>query len=83
MSASGLKAAFVLTTRHVAEGRVEDGRGGLGPMANTPFPIPAHQTERADFRHSAFRLASSQGTRQSAVDLMSRDDTSRPAFALR
>lgn len=43
----------------------------------------AHQTERADFRHSAFRLASSQGTRQSAVDLMSCDDTSRPAFALR
>jgi hypothetical protein len=55
----------------------------LGPMANAPFPIPAHQTERADFRHSAFRLASSQGTRQSAVDLMSRDDTSGPAFALR
>jgi hypothetical protein len=35
----------------------------LGPMANAPFPIPAHQTERADFRHSAFRLASSRDTR--------------------
>jgi hypothetical protein len=32
-------------------GRVEDGRGSLGPMANAPFPIPAHQTGRADFRH--------------------------------
>ena len=33
--------------------RVEDGRGG-----STPFPVPAHQTGRADFRHPAFRLAS-------------------------
>jgi hypothetical protein len=29
-----------------------------GPLAITPFPIPAHQTGRADFRHPAFRLAS-------------------------
>src|SRR5215831_464347 len=29
-------------------GRVEDGRGSLGPEANDPFPIPAHLTERAD-----------------------------------
>jgi hypothetical protein len=48
-------------------GRVEDGRGSLGPMASAPFPIPAHQTERADFRHSAFRLASPQGPRWSAA----------------
>jgi hypothetical protein len=41
-------------------GRVEDGRGSLGPMANAPFPIPARQTGRADFRHPAFRLASPQ-----------------------
>ena len=33
-------------------------------MANDPFPIPAHQTGRADFRHPAFRLASPQGTRR-------------------
>src|SRR3954470_192964 len=45
-------------------GRVEDGRGSLGPMANAPFPIPAHQTGRADFRHPAFRLASPRGTRR-------------------
>jgi hypothetical protein len=45
-------------------GRVEDGRGSLGPMANAPFPIPARQTGRADFRHPAFRLASPQGTRR-------------------
>jgi len=37
----------------VVTGRVEDGRGG-----NAPFPVPAHQTGRADFRHPAFRLAS-------------------------
>jgi hypothetical protein len=28
--------------RHFRESRVEDGRGSLGPMANPPFPIPAH-----------------------------------------
>src|SRR5258705_6857030 len=33
-------------------------------MANAPFPIPAHQTGRADFRHPAFRLASPKGTRR-------------------
>jgi hypothetical protein len=26
---------------NVANGRVEDGRGSLGPMANAPFPIPS------------------------------------------
>jgi len=31
------------------------------------FPIPAHQTERADFRHAAFRSASPQGPRWSAA----------------
>jgi len=35
-----------------------------GPMAIAPFPIPARQTGRADFRHPAFRLASPQGTRR-------------------
>jgi hypothetical protein len=44
-------------------GRVEDGRGSLGPMANAPFPIPAHRTGRADFRHPALRLVSPWGTR--------------------
>jgi hypothetical protein len=47
---------------NVRSGRVEDGRGSLGPMANAPFPIPAHQTGQADFRHPAFRLASPQRT---------------------
>jgi hypothetical protein len=32
-------------------GRVEDGRGSLGPMAITPFPIPAHRTGRAELPH--------------------------------
>ena len=56
--------ALALRADHFRNGRVEDGRGSLGPMANAPFPIPAHQTERADFRHSAFRLASPKGTRR-------------------
>src|SRR3954471_23332352 len=34
-------------------GRVEDGRG-----SSAPFPVPAHQTGRADFPHPAFRLVS-------------------------
>ena len=33
-------------------------------MAHAPFPTPAHQTGRADFRHPAFRPASPQGTRR-------------------
>jgi hypothetical protein len=33
-------------------------------MANAPFPIPVHQTGRADFRHPAFRLASPRDTRR-------------------
>jgi len=33
-------------------------------LAIAPFPIPAHQTGRADFRHPAFRLASPRGTRR-------------------
>src|SRR5260370_27927593 len=35
-----------------------------GSLAIAPFPIPAHQTGRADFRHAAFRLASPRGTRR-------------------
>ena len=48
----------------VCFGTVEDGRGGLGALAITRFPIPAHQTGRADFRRPAFRLASPHGTRR-------------------
>ena len=36
----------------------------MGPMANAPFPIPAHRTGRADFRHPALRPASSPGYRR-------------------
>src|SRR6516165_4138874 len=45
-------------------GRVEDGRGGWGPTAITPFPISAHRTGGPDFRSPALRLASPQGTRR-------------------
>src|SRR6476660_5531140 len=38
-----------------SEGRVEGGRGSLGSVARAPLPTPAHQTERANFQHSAFR----------------------------
>jgi hypothetical protein len=48
----------------VSNGRVEDGRGGLGPEAITPFPIPAHRTGHADFRHPALRPVSSRGIRR-------------------
>jgi hypothetical protein len=33
----------------------------MGAVAIAPFPIPAHRTQRADFRHYALRLASSGG----------------------
>ncbi len=61
--------------------RVEEGRGGgrlpvamAGAfaaaasvrLAVAPFPLPAHRTGRADFRHPALRLASPQGTRRTA-----------------
>ena len=46
------------------DGRVEDGRGGWRPEAITPFPVPAHRTGRADFRHPALRPASSRGIRR-------------------
>jgi hypothetical protein len=41
------RPAFHLRTPIAAgnwrRGKVEDGRGSLGPMASAPFPIPAHQ----------------------------------------
>jgi hypothetical protein len=43
------------------KGRVEDGRGSLGPKASAPFPISAHRTGGPDFRSPALRLASPQG----------------------
>ena len=60
-------------------GRVEDGRGFDAEVA--PFPVPAHQTGRADFPHPAFRLASSPGSRRDTQHLRpqhpSRPKTSR------
>src|SRR5438477_12151407 len=45
---------------------VESRRGAVawGHAAIAPFPLPAHRTGRADFPHTALRLASSQGTRR-------------------
>ena len=45
--------------------RVEDGRGGCAPRR--PFPVPAHQTGRADFQHPAFRPASSYDPRRASI----------------
>jgi len=44
---------------------VELRKGAVARVA--PFPFPAHRTGRADFRHPALRLASSQGTRRQAL----------------
>jgi len=52
-------------------------------MASAPFPIPAHQTERADFRHSAFRLASPQGPRPSVARCWRRATAPWPVTYLR
>ena len=57
----------------------EERRGGLGPMGITPFPLPAHQTGRADFPHPASRPASPQGTRRWAkMDPTLSDHTELP-----
>src|SRR5947208_4715444 len=63
-SAYRLVATKERTFQIGSDGRVEDGRGSLGPMASAPFPIPAHRTGRADLRHPALRLASPLGTRR-------------------
>ena len=47
-----------------SHGECDRKRGSLGPLAIAPFPIPAHQTGRADFQHPVFRLASPRGTRR-------------------
>ena len=52
------------TTAKRRSGKVVDGRGSLGQCGNAPFSIPAHRTGRADLRHLALRLVSSQGTRR-------------------
>src|SRR5215472_13417420 len=43
--------------------------------SHSPFPIPAHQTECADFRQSAFRLAAPQGPRWSVARIWRRATT--------
>ena len=61
MSRGNLYFEFVIYCCRGWPGRVEDGRGGCAP-----FPVPAHQTGRADFPHPAFRLASSRTCRRRA-----------------
>jgi hypothetical protein len=56
-------------------GRVEDGRGGLGPTANTPFPISAHRTRGPVFRSPAHRLAPPQAHGRVHHDRRSRHNT--------
>ena len=46
-------SAWIDKTYEVQLGRVEERRGASGP-----FPLPAHQTGRADFQHPAFRQTS-------------------------
>ncbi len=64
---------------HLFARGVEERRGGLGPVGITPFPLPAHQTGRADFPHPASRPASPQSTRRGAkMDPTSSDHTELP-----
>src|SRR3954470_2677693 len=62
MQISEIDRADVQVKSDLVESRM--GAVAWGPLAIAPFPIPAHQTGRADFRHPAFRLASPQGTRR-------------------
>src|SRR5262249_280876 len=62
--ATAIALLLVRSALSQMDGRVEDGRGSLGPMANAPFPIPAHRTGRAALPHPALRLASPRGTRR-------------------
>jgi hypothetical protein len=48
-----------------------------------PFPLPAHQPGRADFRHPAFRLASPPGTRHTALQCWCRATTPKLVNSLR
>src|SRR3954447_12989938 len=52
----------VMTTSPRIHGRVEERRGAR-PTGSRSFPLPAHQTGRADFPHPAFRLDSSLSSR--------------------
>ena len=58
------RTASVSLAQALERGKVEDGRGGLGACGIAPFPVPAHQTGRADFPHPAFRLVSPRSTRR-------------------
>jgi hypothetical protein len=61
----------------VRVGRVEDGRGSLGPVAIAPFPILAHRTGRAELSHPALRLASPKAHSGAGRGRRSRHSTSR------
>ena len=63
--------------------RVEDGRGGLSRAAIAPFPIPAHRTGRADFRHPALRLVSPRGPRRRCWPCAVHARQARGTFAAR
>ena len=54
-------------TRPVRMSRVEDGRGGCALKNPAPFPVPAHQTGRADFQHPAFRLTLPYDPRRTSI----------------
>ena len=45
---------------------------GASIRSIAPFPIPAHQTRRADFPHRAFRLALPEGTRRLSRNVVPR-----------
>ncbi len=56
------------------------GAGALSIKLVVPFPIPAHQTRRADFPHRAFRPASSSGPRSRSATASPGDRAASETF---
>ena len=56
------------------------GAGALNIKLVVPFPIPAHQTRRADFPHRAFRPASSSGPRSRSATASPGDRAASETF---
>ena len=46
---------------------VKSRSGAVAVLRGDPFPVPAHQTGRADFQHPAFRPASSYDPRRASI----------------
>ena len=63
---------------HILESRVEDGRGGLGPMANTPFPITGSPEAVACLRFPQNVACGFPAPRSSTADLQHHESLQIP-----